>query len=193
MRDGRPAPFDVVTVSAGDQRVVAYGDLTLGPSSTLADAIGSIEGLDRSRMLLFGGCASASRDSGVTMQMVAERLGIVDQFLAVDQLTVNSDGSMEILERIEAGQYQVSRCAGVPAMLGWATGSLPEPPNNPQVGMMNMRTVMPALQKAQAVQVGVDGVQFAAVDLPKQRRETRVVKDTPAEEIAREIVDWLKT
>ena len=162
-------------------------------AATLADAIGSIEGLDRSRMLLFGGCASASRDSGVTMQMVAERLGIVDQFLAVDQLTVNSDGSMEILERIEAGQYQVSRCAGVPAMLGWATGSLPEPPNNPQVGMMNMRTVMPALQKAQAVQVGVGGVQFAAVDLPKQRRETRVVKDTPVEEIAREIVDWLKT
>jgi electron transfer flavoprotein beta subunit len=162
-------------------------------AATLADAIGSIEGLDRSRMLLFGGCASASRDSGVTMQMVAERLGIVDQFLAVDQLTVNSDGSMEILERIEAGQYQVSRCAGVPAMLGWATGSLPEPPNNPQVGMMNMRTVMPALQKAQAAQVGVGGVQFAAVDLPKQRRETRVVKDTPAEEIAREIVDWLKT
>ena len=162
-------------------------------AATLADAIGSIEGLDRSRMLLFGGCASASRDSGVTMQMVAERLGIVDQFLAVDQLTVNSDGSMEVLERIEAGQYQVSRCAGVPAMLGWATGSLPEPPNNPQVGMMNMRTVMPALQKAQAVQVGVGGVQFATVDLPKQRRETRVVKDTPAEEIAREIVDWLKT
>ena len=127
------------------------------------------------------------------MQMVAERLGIADQFLAVDQLTVNSDGSMEILERIEAGQYQVSRCAGVPAMLGWATGSLPEPPNNPQVGMMNMRTVMPALQKAQAAQVGVGGVQFAAVDLPTQRRETRVVKDTPAEEIAREIVDWLKT
>ncbi|MEN8687158.1 MAG: electron transfer flavoprotein subunit beta [Desulfuromonadales bacterium] len=162
-------------------------------AATLADAIGDIEGLDRSRMLLFGGCASASRDSGVTMQMVAERLGIVDQFLAVDQLTVNSDGSMEILERIEAGQYQVSRCAGVPAMLGWATGSLPEPPNNPQVGMMNMRTVMPALQKAQAVQVGVGGVQFATVDLPKQRRETRVVKDTPAEEIAREIFDWLKT
>ena len=162
-------------------------------AATLADAIGGIEGLDRTRMLLFGGCASASRDSGVTMQMVAERLGIVDQFLAVDQLTVNSDGSMEILERIEAGQYQVSRCAGVPAMLGWATGSLPEPPNNPQVGMMNMRTVMPALQKAQAAQVGVGGVQFAAVDLPTQRRETRVVKDTPAEEVAREIVDWLKT
>ena len=161
-------------------------------AATLADAIDRIEGLDRTRMLLFGGCASASRDSGVTMQTVAERLGIVDQFMAVDQLTLNSDGSMEILERIEAGQYQLSRCAGVPAMLGWATGSLPEPPNNPQVGMMNMRTVMPALQKAQAAQVGVGGVQFASVDLPRQRRETRIVKDTPAEKIAQEIVDWLK-
>jgi electron transfer flavoprotein beta subunit len=161
-------------------------------AATLADAIGGIEGLDRSRMLLFGGCASASRDSGVTMQMIAERLDIVDQFLAVDQLTLGSDGSLEILERIEAGQYQVSRCAGAPAMLGWATGSLPEPPNNPQVGMMNMRSVMPALQRAQAAQVGVGGVQYTAVDLPKQRRETRIVKDTPTEKIAEEIVDWLK-
>ena len=58
--------------------------------------------------------------------------------------------------------------------------------------MMNMRTVMPALQKAQAAQVGIGGLQYAAVELPKQRRETRVVKDTPAEEIAQEIVDWLK-
>jgi electron transfer flavoprotein beta subunit len=161
-------------------------------AAALADAIGGIEGLDRSRLLLFGGCASASRDSGVTMQMVAERLDIVDQFLAVDQLTLGSDGSMEILERIEAGQYQVSRCNGAPAMLGWATGSLPEPPNNPQVGMMNMRSVMPALQRAQTAQVGVGGVQYAAVDLPKQRRETRIIKDTPAEKIAEEIVDWLK-
>jgi electron transfer flavoprotein beta subunit len=161
-------------------------------AATLADAIVKIDGLDRSRLLLFGGCASASRDSGVTMQMVAERLDIVDQFLAVDKLTVSSDGSMEILERIEAGRYQVSSCDGAPAMLGWATGSLPEPPNNPQVGMMNMRTVMPALQKAQAAQVGVGGLSYTAVELPKQRRETRVVKDTPAEVIAQEIVDWLK-
>ena len=161
-------------------------------AAALADAIGGIEGLDRSRMLLFGGCSSASRDAGVTMQMVAERLEIVDQFLAVDRLVVESDGSMEILERIEAGQYQVSRCAGAPAMLGWATGSLPEPPNNPQVGMMNMRTVMPALQKAGTAQVGVGGLQYAGVDLPSQRRETHIVKDTPADQIAREIVDWLK-
>jgi len=161
-------------------------------AATLADAVSNIEGLDRSRLLLFGGCASASRDAGVTMQMVAERLDIVDQFLAVDNLSVNSDGTLEILERIEAGQYQASSCAGAPAMLGWATGNLPEPPNNPQVGMMNMRTVMPALQKAQAADVGIGGLQYAAVELPQQRRETRVVKDTPADEIAQEIVDWLK-
>ncbi len=161
-------------------------------AATLADAIGKIAGLDRSRMLLFGGCASASRDAGVTMQMIGERLDIVDQFQAVDKLTVSSDGALEILERIEAGQYQVSGCAGAPAMLGWATGSLPEPPNNPQVGMMNMRTIMPALQRAQAVQIGIGGLQYTAVELPSQRRETRVVRDTPAEEIAQEIVDWIK-
>ena len=161
-------------------------------AAILADAISNIAGLDRSRLLLFGGCASASRDAGVTMQMVAERLDIIDQFLAVDKLTVGNDGSLEILERIEAGQYQASSCAGAPAMLGWATGNLPEPPNNPQVGMMNMRTVMPALQKAPAATVGIGGLQYAAVELPKQRRQTRVVKDTPAEEIARDIVDWIK-
>ena len=41
-------------------------------------------------------------------------------------------------------------CAGPPAVLGWATGHLREPANNPQVGMANMRTLMPALQKAKA-------------------------------------------
>jgi electron transfer flavoprotein beta subunit len=161
-------------------------------AAALADAIGKIAGLDRTRLLLFGGCASASRDSGTTMQMVAERLAIVDQFLAVDQLTIGADGSLEILERIEAGQYQASCCAGAPAMLGWATGSLPEPPNNPQVGMMNMRTVMPALQRAQPATIGTGGLQYAAVELPKQRRQTRIVKDTPAEVIAQEIVEWIK-
>ncbi len=54
----------------------------------------------------------------------------------------------EVLERVEGGKHQVSECAGTPAVLGWATGNLPEPRNNPQIGMANMRTVMPALQKA---------------------------------------------
>src|SRR5512144_1934135 len=57
-------------------------------AAALTGAIEAIPGLDRSRLLLFGGCASASRDAGVTMQMVGERLGIMDQFLGVDELTV---------------------------------------------------------------------------------------------------------
>ncbi len=161
-------------------------------ATALAGAIEGIAGLDRGRLLLFGGCASASRDAGVTMQMVGEQLGIREQFLGVDEMSVEGDGALKILERIEAGRYQVSRCAGAPAVLGWATGSLPEPPNNPQVGMMNMRTIMPALQKAQPAQVDTGGVSFAKVELPQQRRKTRIVKDTPTEEIAREIVAWLK-
>lgn len=161
-------------------------------AAVLAGGIEKIPGLDRSRLLLFGGCASASRDAGVTMQMVGEQLGITDQFLGVDELVVQQDGSMKILERSEGGQYLVSVCAGAPAVLAWATGNLPEPPNNPQIGMVNMRTVMPALQKAQPAPVGAAGVSYLSVELPKQRRETRIVKDLSSDEIAREIVDWIK-
>lgn len=161
-------------------------------AAALAGAIETIPGLDRSRLLLFGGCASASRDAGVTMQMIGEQLGVSDQFLGVDELTVEGDGSLKILERIEGGQYQVSLCAGAPAVLAWATGNLPEPPNNPQIGMMNMRTIMPALQKAQPATVGAAGIAYLGVELPKQRRETKIVKDLSVEEIARDIVAWLK-
>jgi electron transfer flavoprotein beta subunit len=104
---------------------------------------------------------------------------------------VRDDGSMEILERIEGGKHQVSVCAAPPAVLGWATGNLPEPRNNPQVGMVNMRAVMPALQRAKAAPVSNAGLAFVSVSLPKRQRETRVVKDMPAEEIAREIVAWI--
>lgn len=59
--------------------------------------------------------------------------------------------------------------------------------------MLNMRTVMPALQRAKPVKVTNDGVAFASVSLPKQRRETKIVKDLAPDAIAREIVDWIKT
>ena len=161
-------------------------------AALLSGAIENIAGLDRSRLLLFGGCASASRDAGVTMQMVGERLGIMDQFLGVDELTVQDDGSLKLLERIEGGEYQVSVCSGAPAVVAWATGNLSEPPNNPQIGMVNMRSVMPALQKARPAPVGAEGVTYLGVELPKQRRDTRIVKDLSVDEIAREIVAWIK-
>jgi len=68
---------------------------------------------------------------------------------------------------------------------------LPEPPNNPQIGMTNMRAIMPALQKAKPAKVGAEGVKFASVALPKQQRQTKIVKDVSADEIAKEIVAWI--
>lgn len=161
-------------------------------AALLADAIQAIPGLDRSKLLVFGGWESASRGAGATMQIIGERLGIVDQFQGVDELKVNADGSLEILERIEAGRHQVSRCSAPPALLGWATGNLPEPKNNPQIGMANMRLVMPALQKAKPVKLSGEGLTFVSVSLPKQMRQTKIVKDTPPEVIAREIIEWIK-
>ena len=159
-------------------------------AAALAAAIDAIPGLDRSKMLLFGGWESATRGSGTTMQAVAERLGITDQFQGVDQVEVQADGSLRILERVEGGKHQVSVVAGPPALLGWATGNLGEPANNPQVGMQNMRIIMPALQKAKPTQLAA-GASFASVALPKQQRDTRIVKDMTADAIAKELVEWI--
>jgi electron transfer flavoprotein beta subunit len=126
------------------------------------------------------------------MQLVGEHLGIVDQFAAVDELTVQDDGALRIMERVEGGRYQVSICAGPPLVAAWATGHLPEPPNNPQIGMQNMRTVMPALQRAQPAAIDAGAIRFTNVEVPTQRRDTRIVKDAPADDIARDIVAWIR-
>jgi electron transfer flavoprotein beta subunit len=160
-------------------------------AAALAEAVAAIPGLDTSRLLLFGGWESATRGAGATMQMVAERLGITEQFLGVDEIKLEDSGSFVVKERIEGGKHQLSRCAGAPAMLGWATGNLPEPPNQPQVGMQNMRLIMPALQKAKAAPLKTTAIDYKSVSLPKQQRETRIVRDTPADQIAREIVEWI--
>jgi electron transfer flavoprotein beta subunit len=189
MNIAQKVPFELVAV---DGPAGGFTD-AYEVAAALAAAIEGIEGLDRSKLLLFGGRASASRDAGVTMQMVGERLGITDQFLGADKLTVEGDGSLRILERIEGGRYLASVCDGPPAVVAWSTGELPEPPNNPQVGMQNMQKIMPALQKAQPVSVGAEGVSYASVEVPQQRRETRIVKDVSVDEIAGDIVEWLRS
>jgi len=189
MTVAQKAPFELVAL---DGPAGGFTD-SAEVAAALTDAIQGIPGLDRTRLLVFGGWESASRGAGTTLQLIGERLGILDQFQGVDQLTARPDGAFEILERIEGGRHQVSVCAGPPLLLGWATGNLPEPPNNPQVGMANMRTVMPALQRAKPVKLAGAGLGLANVTLPKQRRETRIVKDRPVDEIAREIVEWITT
>ncbi|HWC00903.1 MAG TPA: hypothetical protein VG672_29555, partial [Bryobacteraceae bacterium] len=187
MTMAQKAPFELVAL---DGPASGFTD-ACEVAAILAQAVESIPGLDRSRLLLFGGWESASRGAGATLQMAGERLGILDQFQGVDEIRVQPDGSFEVLERIEGGRHQVSVCAGPPAVLGWATGHLPEPRNNPQVGMANMRTIMPALQRAKAAPVAGGGLTFLQVALPKQQRQTRIVKDLSAEEIASEIVAWV--
>jgi electron transfer flavoprotein beta subunit len=188
MTVAQKVPFELVALDGPASGFTEAAEV----AAALAEAIQTIPGLDKSRLLVFGGWESASRGACATMQMVGERLGIVDQFQGVDELKVNPDGSLEILERIEGGRHQVSKCAGPPALLGWATGNLPEPKNNPQVGMTNMRAVMTALQKARPAKLAGEGLTFVSVTLPKQLRATKIVKDKSPDDIAKEIVEWIQ-
>jgi len=188
MTVAQKVPFELVALDGPASGFTEAAEV----ATALAEAIQTIPGLDKSKLLVFGGWESASRGAGATMQMVGERLGIVDQFQGVDVLKIATDGSLEILERVEGGKHQISQCAGPPALLGWATGNLPEPKNNPQVGMVNMRSVLPALQKATPTKLAGDGLVFTSVVLPKQLRETKIVKDKSPDDIAKEIVEWIK-
>jgi electron transfer flavoprotein beta subunit len=188
MTVAQKVPFEFVPL---DGPASGFSD-SFETAAALAAAIEAIPTLDRARLLLFGGWESASRGAGSTLAMVGERLGIAEQFQGVDELAPHPDGSFEILERIEGGRHQRSLCAAPPAILGWATGRLPEPRNNPQVGMANMRAIMPVLQRAQPSPIPNTGLCFASVALPKQQRETRIVKNVPPADIASEIVEWFR-
>ncbi len=182
------APFELVAL---DGPAGGFTD-SFSASEVIAGAVKGIPGLDMSRLLLFGGWESASRGAGSTLQMVGERLGIRNQFQGVDELQTAQGQPMKIWERVEGGKHQLSTCEAPPAVFGWATGNLPEPPNNPQIGMMNMRTVMPAIQQAKPVQLETGGLSYSEVRIPEQKRQTRIVREMSPEAVAREIVDWIK-
>jgi electron transfer flavoprotein beta subunit len=187
MTIAQKVPFELVPI---DGPIGGFPDAH-STAAALAEAITTISGLDRGKLLLFGGWESASRGAGVTLQIIGERLSITDQFYGVDHIDLRADGSFEVLERVEGGKHQVSVCAGTPAVLGWATGNLAEPRNNPQVGMSNMRTIMPALQKAKPAAMTANGLRYLSVSLPKQQRATRVVKDLTPGQIAVELIEWI--
>ena len=105
MTVAQKAPFQLVAVNAPaggftDARETA---------AELAKAIKAIPGLDLSATLLFGGCASASRDAGVTLQFVAETLGITEFFMGVDELKLRLPGGDRL------GHGQPARAAEQPA------------------------------------------------------------------------------
>ncbi len=188
MNIAQKVPFELVVI---DGSAGGFTEPTQ-VAAALAEAIEGISGLDKSKLLLFGGWQSASRGTGAVMQMVGEKLGITDQFQGVDEISPAADGSFQVKERIEGGSYLLSKCQGAPAVLGWATGNLPEPPNNPQVGMQNMRLIMPAIQQAKPFQADAGDMNFDSVETPKVQRDTRIEKDMTADQIAQEIVAWIK-
>jgi electron transfer flavoprotein beta subunit len=188
MTMAQKVPFELVALDGPSS---GFAD-SFETAAALAAAIDTIPGLNKARLLVFGGWESATRCASTTLQMVGERLGLTEQFQGVDRLTVEADGSLRILERVEGGRHQVSTVSAPPALVGWATGYLHEPPNNPQVGMANMRTIMPALQKARPAPAAAAGLSYQRVELPKQVRETQIVKDLSPEEIARDIAAWLR-
>jgi electron transfer flavoprotein beta subunit len=51
---------------------------------------------------------------------------------------------------------------------------------------------MPALAKATPAPLKGEGLRYVSVEVPSQRRETRIVKNATPEEIARELADWIK-
>jgi electron transfer flavoprotein beta subunit len=149
-------------------------------AAALAEAIEAIPTLDRASLLVSGGWESASRGSGSTLQMVGERLGITEQFQGVDQLTIRADGRLRSAgahRRVAGTRF---RCvAGLRQSSAGRPVTCPRPRNNPQVGMVNMRTVMPALQRAKAARIANAGMSYGPVSLPRQQRQTRVVKNMP--------------
>ena len=187
MTVAQKVPFELVPI---DGPIGGFADAH-STAAVLAETIAALPGLDREKLLLFGGWESATRGAGVTLQIAGERLGITDQFQGVDAIDLRDDGAFEVLERVEGGRHQVSVCSGTPAVLGWATGNLAEPRNNPQIGMSNMRTIMPALQKAKPATLAANGLKYVSVSLPKQQRTTRVVKDLTPDQIAAELVEWI--
>ncbi len=187
MTVAQKASFELVPV---DGPIGGFHDAH-ATAAALTAAIETIPGLDRSKLLLFGGWESATRGAGITLQLIGEQLGITDQFQGVDRIDPREDGSFEVIERVDGGKHQASVCLGTPAVLGWATGDLPEPRNNPQVGMANMRTILPALQKAKAIALDANGLHYISVGLPSQQRTTRVVKDLTPDQIAGELLAWI--
>src|ERR1019366_5253871 len=91
--------------------------VSLGPKAKLQQVMMTVAQKVPFELVALDGPSSGFADSFETaaaLQMVGERLGIAEQFLGVDRLTVGEDGGLEILERIEGGKHQVSVCAGPP-------------------------------------------------------------------------------
>ena len=162
-------------------------------AAALAAAIAAIAGLDRSRLLVFGGWESATRCAGTTMQMVGERL---EHHRAVPgRRSAHGPGRRRASDP-RTGRRRTAPglgCRGPPAVVGWATGHLHEPPNNPQVGHgQHADHHAGAAEGEGRRRCRRPGCPYSRVEQPKQLRDTVLVKDLSPDEIARDIVAWMR-
>ena len=191
MNVAQKVPFELVAINSNASLMAD----SMAVAQALAQAIKNIPGLDLNQLLLFGGQASATRDAGVVLPLVAELLGIGEQFFKVDACTVeNATPGSEVFtikERLPSGEYEISEVKNLPFACAWATGDLPTPPNNPQIGMQNMRQIMPALMKAPTVEIK-DFPEIQELILPTAKRTAKIISDQPLDAMAAEIAIWLR-
>ena len=93
MTVAQKVPFELVPI---DGPIGGFPDAH-STAAVLAATIDALPGLDKTKLLLFGGWESATRGAGVTLQLVGERLGITEQFQGVDEIDLRDDGSFTVL------------------------------------------------------------------------------------------------
>ena len=148
-----------------------------------------------SRLLLFGGWESASRGAGVTLQMVGERLGHPRPVPGRGRADrAGRTARCEILERVEGGQHQVSVCAGPAGGAGLGHRQPARAARTtrrsawPTCAASCRRCRRPSRRAGRRRRRDVR----SRWPCPRQQRETRIVKDMTPDEIAREIVEWIR-
>jgi len=96
MTVAQKVPFELVAL---DGSASGFTD-SFATAAALAGAIEAIPGLDKSRLLLFGGWESdVAAGAGSTIQMTADGSASPNSFQGVDRIAVREDGSFEVLER----------------------------------------------------------------------------------------------
>ena len=189
MTVAQKAPFELIALDGPSGGFTDAADV----AAALAAAHQAIPGLDRSRLLLFGGWESASRGAGATMQIVGELLGITEQFQGVDELTVGADGSLRILERVEGGKHQVSVCAAR-ARGAWLGHRQPARTAQQPAG----RHVEHARHHARAAEGQTGARRRRRRHLHQRRRAETAARNAGGaatcrpDDIAREIVEWIR-
>ncbi|MGC4052723.1 MAG: hypothetical protein QM757_25615 [Paludibaculum sp.] len=126
------------------------------------------------------------------MQMVGEQLGITEQFQAVDELASSESAPSKSWNapRADDTKSPVLRRSSRP-VLGWATGNLlravqQSADRHGQHARHHARPAEGQGRPASTIPL------LVSVTLPDSQRQTKIVKDIPADQIAQEIADWIR-